>query len=125
LLSARYAYLCKINVEHPFKVVDIHIPESLLAKAYIVGDVLFNYSGNYYRLNIFKDSRNNLFTYYYEDNFDVPKYVPIKRRRGSYYILDFNKSFYHFCIYNSELSCPDKTMKTYSTSLPISAGVKR
>lgn len=124
LLSGRYVYICKINIEHPFKVVTIHTPDSYLSDSYLIGHIIFAFDGEYYKLNVFKDSKRNLFTYYYEVNSAIPKYTPIVRRRGAYYILDFNKAFYHFCIHNNRLSCPGEGMKMLTTELPIRAGEK-
>lgn len=124
LLSARYVYICKFNIEYPFKLISIHTPDSYLSDSYLIGHIIFVYDRRYYKLNVFKDFKGNLFTYYYEVDSLIPKYAPLISRRGSYYILDFNKAFYHLCIHNNKIPCADVRMKMLAIELPIKAGEK-
>ncbi len=125
IMTSHFVYLCPLNIEYPFKIQEIFTPYGFKSNYFYLGYIIFENEGNYYKLNIYKDpnKKEKEFISYYVDASSLTKFLSLKRKRDNLYILDFNKSYFPYCIFNDKLICP-KNDKSKDVILNIKAGQK-
>jgi len=126
ILTSHFVYLCPLNIEYPFKIEEIFTPYGFKSNYFYLGYIIFENEGNHYRLNIYKDPNkkgNELISNYIDAYSSMKKFLNLKRKRDNLYILDFNKSYFSYCIFNDKLICP-KNDGSKDIVLNIKAGQK-
>ncbi|NCS88730.1 MAG: hypothetical protein AUK34_02890 [Ignavibacteria bacterium CG2_30_36_16] len=104
-------------------------------KAVKYGYLKFNYSGAYYKLNMYKGFSKNgdeYFSIWFTDNttgeetYGVGRYLDFELNADPEYeyTIDFNKAYNPYCAYSARYSCAIPTKEDY-INMAITAGEKR
>lgn len=136
-INSKYAVLARLipsKKENPFEMPTTTSRRPMYIK---YGELHFRLEGKKLKLNVYRnldlakmpEHKNTLFLPYTDNTSGIEsygggRYINLEIPKGKTILLDFNKSYNPYCVYNEKYSCPIVPQEN-DLNIEIKAGVKK
>ena len=132
--TGEFIFKSKLYEYNPKDTVDVYGTKGELRRIIMEGYVVFNYSGEEHRINIYKGVAGNGQVYYSiwftdkttgNETYGVGRYLDFEKEENTdhIYTIDFNKAYNPYCAYNAVYTCAIPRKEDF-IDIKIEAGEK-